>query len=230
MRSETLRQRWRQVADKIDVMTLRERAIIFATAVALLVVTFNALLWEPLRVKQKKMPQELAKVQEKMVLAQSQIQEVLAAHQRDPNDELRRLRDELATRSAKIEELFGELSQDFVSPQKKLKMLEDVLQQDGRVELLSLRTLAPVRVMPVKLPGGKKKQEASSRQLGLYLHSAQIVVEGSYGDLLQYLEAVERLPWRIYWSDAALEVREYPHIRMTVTMYTLGLEDTWLSV
>jgi len=66
--------------------------------------------------------------------------------------------------------------------------------------------------------------------LGLYRHGVEISVEGSYPELLAYLAMLERLPWRVYWSEASLSTQAYPTSRLTLTLFTLSLDKTWLSV
>ena len=58
----------------------------------------------------------------------------------------------------------------------------------------------------------------------------QMIVEGNYHDLQQYLAALEKLPWRMVWGEADFRVDEYPKIVLSLTLYTLSLEKVWLSV
>ena len=57
-----------------------------------------------------------------------------------------------------------------------------------------------------------------------------IELEGSYLDLLAYLESIEQLPWRIFYSRLDLESLEHPTLRITLELNTLSLEQEWLGV
>jgi MSHA biogenesis protein MshJ len=58
----------------------------------------------------------------------------------------------------------------------------------------------------------------------------EITVAGSYADLTLYLDALEKLSWQMYWGKAEMRVEEYPRVTLTITLYTLSMEKTWLSV
>ena len=49
-------------------------------------------------------------------------------------------------------------------------------------------------------------------------------------DLVAYLVDLEQLPWRMYWGSVNLSAQTYPISRLTLTVYTLSLDKTWLSV
>jgi len=57
-----------------------------------------------------------------------------------------------------------------------------------------------------------------------------MTVRGSYADLLQYLTALEKLPTQMFWGMAKMQVVQYPEAELTLTLYTLSLEKTWLQV
>lgn len=67
-------------------------------------------------------------------------------------------------------------------------------------------------------------------QLGLYKHGVEISVEGSYADLLNYLGELEHMPWQVYWGSVSLSAQGAPLSRLTLVVYTLSLDKTWLSV
>jgi MSHA biogenesis protein MshJ len=58
----------------------------------------------------------------------------------------------------------------------------------------------------------------------------QLVLEGTYLDCLKYLEAVERLPWQLYWGSLQLETQRHPRTRISIELHTLSLEEEWIGV
>jgi MSHA biogenesis protein MshJ len=70
-----------------------------------------------------------------------------------------------------------------------------------------------------------------AQHMEIFKHGVEITVEGNYRDLLRYLTELEKLPWRMYWSQVQLKVEEQPpRTLMTFTVFTLSLEKTWLSL
>jgi MSHA biogenesis protein MshJ len=57
----------------------------------------------------------------------------------------------------------------------------------------------------------------------------EIVVQGSYLDLLSYVSRLERQSWQVYWGKTVLTA-EYPKTVVALTLYTLSLDKAWLVV
>jgi MSHA biogenesis protein MshJ len=82
---------------------------------------------------------------------------------------------------------------------------------------------------------GKGKGEDAahaSTPLGkhVFKHGVRITVRGSYPDMLRYLETLEHLKAQMFWGRAELTVTRYPVAELTLTVYTLSLDKTWLVV
>jgi MSHA biogenesis protein MshJ len=58
----------------------------------------------------------------------------------------------------------------------------------------------------------------------------EITVKGNYQNLLNYLNALEKLPVKMFWGKMELVAGEYPVSTMKLTLYTLSLDKTWLIV
>ena len=65
----------------------------------------------------------------------------------------------------------------------------------------------------------------------LYRHGVELTVEGSYGDLMSYLAALEALPGpRLLWGGVKLKVEHHPTVQLSLTVYTLSLNRAWLEL
>ncbi|MDP6415432.1 MAG: MSHA biogenesis protein MshJ, partial [Gammaproteobacteria bacterium] len=62
-----------------------------------------------------------------------------------------------------------------------------------------------------------------------YKHGFEIEFEGTYFACLEYLRAVESLPWRFYWQVLELTVDEYPSNRIRLEVSTLSLDEEWIG-
>ncbi len=63
-----------------------------------------------------------------------------------------------------------------------------------------------------------------------YVHSIEIVIDGQYADILEYLEALEDAALRFRWSSLDLVTTGYPRNRVRIVLSTLSLDSTWLGV
>jgi MSHA biogenesis protein MshJ len=62
------------------------------------------------------------------------------------------------------------------------------------------------------------------------VHPVEIVIEGSYLDVLEYLRALEALPWHFYWKVLELNSGTYPLNRVRIELSTLSMDKEWLGV
>jgi MSHA biogenesis protein MshJ len=71
---------------------------------------------------------------------------------------------------------------------------------------------------------------ASATGPTLYRHGVELSVEGSYADLLSYLQALEALPQQLLWGNLELKVEQYPRVVLTLRLYTLSLASAWVEL
>jgi MSHA biogenesis protein MshJ len=106
-------------------------------------------------------------------------------------------------------------------------LLEQVLKNDEKLQLVELKTL-PISLLVE--PTGGQAQVNGSRTQQIYKHGVEITVRGNYLDLLRYLTALEKLPARMFWGEVSLSVAQHPEAVLTLTVYTLSLDKTWLTI
>lgn len=87
--------------------------------------------------------------------------------------------------------------------------------------------------MPVPVPGlgpdPATIATAKPREL-LYRHGVEIVLQGSYLDMINTMQALEALPVQLFWGGARLDAQQYPEARLTLTLYTLSLDEQWMKL
>lgn len=217
---------WEIISSKVDELSLRERALVFAAAAFLLVSLANLLFLDPLWAKQKRLSAQIVQQNEKMKEVRAHI-EALSQAQRDEalsplRQRIAQLRQQLAAGDAYVR---GR-SDRLVPAQKMAGMLEQMLNQSGHLQLVRLQTL-PVASLVEQGDSGKAAALAGKQ---VFKHGVRLTVRGSYPDMLEYLQALESLPAEMFWGSAKLEVAHYPEAELTLTLYTLSLDKTWLAV
>lgn len=228
---------WQKAADKIDAMNLRERGLVFCMA-ALIIVTFvDTGFIEPLLARQKVLSQQVVQQQGAIKAIQVQLQALAQARLQDPDAATRAqveaLRQELATTEAFLQ---GK-QQQLVPPGEMVRLLEQALSKNKRLELVLLRTL-PAAGLPEAQSQSAAKAGASvkaaspsaSAQKQIFKHGVEIAVRGNYLDLLAYVTELEKLPWQMFWGKADLRVEQYPAATLTLTVYTLSLDKAWMTI
>ena len=227
-----MKRYWELVRGKIDGMSLRERAVIFLAAAFVVVASVNAVLLNPLLVKQTALSAQLVQKQEKMKELQAQLQ---AHSQARRDDQYSPLRTRLAQLKQRLQEQDGYLQSHrdrLVEPDKMAGLLEQVLNKNDKLQLVELKTL-PASLLVEKPQAAASQSPAADSSAGqkqVFKHGIQITVRGGYLDMLRYLAALEKMPVQMFWGEVSLSVEKYPDAMLTLTLYTLSLDKTWLTV
>jgi MSHA biogenesis protein MshJ len=213
---------------RFDRLSLRERALVAAATLGVLIALWDTLLMQPLQVTRGALTQELA-----------------SAGDPDRNatmdDPHRAALVRVAELQAGLQSADTQLtssSAGFVPAARMADVLRDVVDRQQGITLVSLRKL-PVKSLveptPVETTGEEtaarsKSGTAAATNGAPYVHPIELVIDGSYGDVLAYIRSLEALPWRLRWTVLELKTLQYPVNRVRIELSTLGMEPTWLGV
>ena len=90
---------------------------------------------------------------------------------------------------------------------------------------LTLKSLKSLDVKPLALDNDRTDVEDG----GVYMHGMSIEFEGNYFNTLDYIKALEKLPWQLYWGGIEYKVTAYPLAHITLLVYTLSLSEGWIG-
>jgi MSHA biogenesis protein MshJ len=233
-----MKQYWQKLALKIDSLTLRERAVIFAMAAVVLVAGANALLLDPLFARQKQLSSQIQAGRKQVDLVRAQINETVKGPQNTDLAGKARL-EAVRKQQAQMQSLLLDMQKGLVSPDKMTVLLEDIVRQGGRLRLISLKTL-PVSGLGDPEPAAKASEKGAVTAVSapkaaegggaVYKHGVEITLQGGYVDIVNYMAALETMPWQLFWGKAKLSVEEYPTATLTLTLFTLSLDKKWLNM
>lgn len=224
-----------KLEQRVDSLPLRQRIALFVSGIAVIA----AIAWmgklAPLTVERQALHATMQQQQDQIAAADQGIAAILKAYEADPNAPLRQ---RLATVQELTRAVGDELSdkkRGLVQPQRIVPLLQQILRGHPGLRVSAMRTL------PVSgLQDGKFSQ--STPAVGalpsagpapvalLYRHGVELEVRGSYADLLGYMEAQEKVSPRLIWGSAKLSVIKHPEASLTLTVYTLSLDDTWVQL
>lgn len=228
-----MKQYWGVLTGKVDDLSLRERAMIFAAAGFVLIAVINTVLLEPLLTQQKKLSAQIVQQQEKTKELQAAMQVLMQAKQDDEHSPLR-LRITQMKQQLDEQNVYLQSRRDrLVEPNRMAHLLEQVLNKNSHLQLVTLKTL-PVSLLVEKKSSVDDAAQSvvteSGTQKQIYKHGVQISIRGSYLELLQYISVLEKMPTQMFWAEASLNVEKYPDAVLTLVLYTLSLDKTWLTV
>jgi MSHA biogenesis protein MshJ len=168
------------------------------------------------------------------------VQEELA---RDPEAERRLALDRLKQESSELDARLRADEAAVIPPGRMPAVLRDLLGRDARLTVLGVRALPPevLRWSPAPAPAPPPGTAAAAPTAeasvpstegipALYRHRVVLRFEGDYAAALDYVRAVEALPFRVRLHDLNVDAERWPALTITLTVETLGLQEGWIGV
>jgi len=225
---DSLRLQWRAVADRIDAMSLRERAMIFLAMLALLYIVAAQVVLKPLNADRERLDRQIKTKRDQVQSYERQLQQLVTGIT-DPNSPAGQQIVSLQQQLATLDDILAKSTGGLVSPREMARLVEQILSRHRVLQVVSLESLIATPIQehapPPGVAGNKPVADA-----GLYKHGMRIVVKGTYPQLIAYLRALEQLKWKVFWGKALLEAEEYPVSRLTLEIYTLSTHKGWIGL
>ncbi len=233
---------FKQLADRFTALQLKERRLVMLASVFGIGLLSHSLFIEPMLLKAKTNQRLLGEQQQELHQLQVQLVE-LTKQTQDPDANLRREVDQVRQQISGIENELHAFDHLLVAPANMPRLLQSLLSKHKGLELVRLKTLpaSPLLQASATAPQPPTTQARPAQATGaagatapppggIYRHTIEITVAGSYADLLAYADELQRITPRPLWSAMQLKVVEYPRSELTFTLYTLSLDLPWLAV
>jgi len=222
-----MKQYWKKISARIDARTLRERAMLFAATAGVIIFVVFSLFLNPSYAEQRQLLESMARQQDGIAAVEAEITQTIVAHTVDP-DASERAR--LAKIKADAEALSAALmatQQGMVPAERMSTLLEQILGAHRGLRLKSMRTLSET---PAPTAPATAAAPAPASDELLKKHGVELVVQGSYPDMVAYMSALEGMQGQLFWGSATLEVNTYPNATLTLVAYTINLDKKWLKL
>jgi MSHA biogenesis protein MshJ len=213
---------WYRWQCRFDERSLRERALVVAALLAVVVFAADHLVlstqqtnWSTQRRHASVAAQALHLRQSEIAAQAAQVQAADLQQRRD----LSTWRERVEQGDAALRQLGGNL----VSANEMVAVLQAVIERSKGLKLRSLQSLPPTAV-------GSNASLVKPVKGQLYRHGVELAVEGSFADLLAYCSALEDLPQHLLWGGMKLAADKHPQIVLTLRLYTLSVDRNWLEL
>lgn len=216
--AEEVRTRLAPLQDKVDALTLRERLLVLITALVLIVALWQSLLMQPLAKRAIQTRAELTELEDRITVANRSLEDQVLQLAGGSGEQRSRVAS-LRKRIDEINATLGNHAAELIDPPEMARVLESVLKKQSRLTLVRIRNSDPELL--------SASEDAS--EVTFYRHGLEIEVEGSYIACLEYLNAIEELPWRLYWQVLEIDVIDYPLNRIRIEVSTLSLDEEWIG-
>lgn len=219
-------------AERYEAFTLRERGLIALGIIVVVFMLWDNLLLEPQKNQQKRIVAEMHSINQETDALNKQIKEMSAVLQGGKAEHINARTREVNALLSKLKQQQKDLTVEFIQPAQMAGVLRDLLHEESGLVLTKLESLGAEPLFPVD-EGDKTENEKHTKRLHqseIYKHSLRIVFEGDYFKTLNYLRALEGMPWRLYWDNVEYQVTKYPKASVAITVHTLSLHEGWIGV
>ena len=213
-----IRARVAPLLAKIDALSLRERLLVLLSCLLVIAALWYTLLMQPLAQRAAQSRTEIVALEDRIAAANRSLEEQIMQLGGGGTEHRSRIAS-LQRRIDEINKTLGNHAAELIDPAEMARVLEGVLKEQSRLDLVRIRNTTPE-----SLSVGDDEDAAT-----FYRHGLEIEVEGSYAACLAYLDAIEALPWRLYWQMLEIEVIEYPHNRIRLEVSTLSVDEEWIG-
>jgi len=225
---------WNRLRTRYMALARRERALVLAAALAVVLGVGGVVFIEPAQRQRASLQEQFARQRAELAALRPQLQQ-LQERQRNPDAATQAQLQALQRRLQAADDEFVQLQRALVPPQDMGRLLDSLLRSHRGLQLVALHSLAPISVGDLLAPPPAPASAAASAPAGtphdwLFRHGVQVTLQGSYADLVAWLDDLERQPRRVYWGELKLDATRWPDTVMTVTVYTISLEKTWWRV
>jgi len=236
MTLDDLKVRLKPLADRIDALSLRERGIIFVAILGVLYFVAVNLMFTPIRAEQDRLQKQLQSKREQTQLIENQVQIVVTGGVQGADAVKRERFNALQTNLKMIDEALAKVTTGLVPPKEMARLVELVLVKNKGLQVIKVESL-PAAPLIEENPASNPNDRAGGAKIGptpaglmVYKHGMRIELKGSYMDILRYLRALEGLPWKVFWGQATLQTEEHPVSKLTLLIYTLSTQDSWITL
>lgn len=237
----------------------RERLMVVGATAAMLVYLTYMLVLDPVYTRERTLRAAMVEQRMLISGIDSELTQLDMASRRDPDREVRERLRVLQQDSADLRARLRNAQKGLVAPERMGVLLRQMVQGHGKLRLVSLKTLppqgtvdgsfaaldlaeppaappqpTPASILPANAAAAKPHPAVAGPAAGpaplLFRHGVQLVLQGSYLEMIDYLEALEAMPTQLFWGAAVLDADQYPQARLTLTLYTLSLDQKWIAL
>lgn len=244
MKTERKRQTLAEMAARLERLTAKERVLVIASLLLSVVMAWQSLLIDPLAARKQTLLAAVTSASDELRKIEAVSADLMAGAQVDPDASTRQLiaarEQELAALRERVEARVGRV----VPPAQMAKVLETVLGRIRDLEFVGLEGLGVEPLVPVDATAAAPAATAGTRDAKpptplvatppprktAYRHGIRIRFAGSYIATINYLRALEALPWGFFWDRVELKTQDFPRVEGSIVVYTVSLEEGWIGV
>ncbi len=208
---------WQAWNDKFIALTQREKVIVALAVIFLVTYGLFFIAVKPALDSQNALYKSKQQISKQVDAISTQITNIKQALTQDPNAELKQQIKQLNAEIAKVESALSHVMDDYVAPEKMVKELTRLLETERQIRVTGLSAMSPELIKADFVEG-----EDTIELPVLYSHKFELIVEGEYFPLMNFVKTVVARNKQFAVDDLRYEVDEHPKAQLTLTLVTIS--------
>ncbi|RTE86393.1 MULTISPECIES: type II secretion system protein GspM [Gammaproteobacteria] len=208
---------WARLKDGFDSRSIREQWILGVLLIGIIGWIGFLVMIEPALEKRAQVKTELDNVRTTTTALEAGIPELTARANVDLNRSAEQRIEQLQRQNARLTQSL-EAQAEFVQPSELLTWIQSLLISTESLELtyFDAKPAAPLTTTQ------DSEQATEQAAMEVYRHPVEVVLEGDFEGIHNYLTNLNELPLSFYWKSLDYQVIQYPQARVTLNLYTLS--------
>ena len=215
-RRYALRKKWQIANDFLEKKPPYYRYLIVGGIFLVFYLLWYFILYNPLQNDRSALHNQASEISKQIKKSQTDANTLIADAVKPPDPKLKAKYEELQKQLKDLDAQLQVLNQDMIPPDKMADVLKEILGKETTLRLVQLNS-SPSQL----LASGVKKNNSTTTDK-LYAQGFELVLDGSYFHTIDYLQRIEKLPWRIFWDQLMYKVTKYPDAQITIRVHTLS--------
>lgn len=203
---------FQRIVIRVDALKLRDRALLLAASIMLLFLVTDSMGFQPVYERKQSLVNGIEAQELQLELLRARSSDFDGNDNNERLIPLTRLREDLGSFGQKLQSRLDSM----LSPDIATDILEQVMIHEKGLTLNAVSTRqSPLASVEGPFGNGRVIDNISRYELDLHL-------EGGYLDTLNYLQALEALPWKFFWTGITFAIADYPKASVDLEIYTLS--------
>lgn len=220
----TMNDQLQDYIEKYQSMTTRERLLIAGVCLIVVFFVVDYLALQPALSERTRLQQDIASAQRQRADQGNEIANLSSQLANSPTIVLQRQIESLKNQLREQDESVQARASGLTPAMELPVLLKEILEQHPGLTFEKLETL-PVEELKLLIaangsPGDNADEKNTST--GVFKHTVELSLKGSYLALFNYLQSIEQMPWQLYWQELDYNSDQYPNASIRIQVYTLS--------
>lgn len=204
--------KYKTLAIRVDALQLRERLMLLIGIILLLFFMVDIMGFQPIYKQQKLLLQDIQGQETRLEVLRARSTLLYDDNSSEQPKPLEILQRELNSFSDELQLRLDSM----LPPAAASNVLDQVMANEEGLTLNAVNT----RQTPLTSIDSDTGRTVVVDDISRY--ELELKLEGGYLETLQYLRALEALPWKFIWTGISFTTTEYPNANVELEIYTLG--------